>query len=51
MGTFKLDENLSAALREPLALGGHDVATVEEQHLRGAGTRRSPLFAVARGGV
>ena len=36
MPAFKLDENLSAALKLPLLADGHDVATVTEQSLRGA---------------
>lgn len=36
MPAFKLDENLSAALKLPLLADGHDVATVAEQSLRGA---------------
>lgn len=33
---FKLDENVDLRCRELLAAGGHDVATVAEEHLGGA---------------
>ena len=36
MASFKLDENLSPSLKQPLIDAGHDVATVGEQNLRGA---------------
>lgn len=35
MGVFKLDENLSPALKEPLVAAGHDVATAAEEGLQG----------------
>ncbi|MCC6763163.1 MAG: DUF5615 family PIN-like protein [Deltaproteobacteria bacterium] len=40
MGVFKLDENLSPALKEPLVAAGHDVATVAEEGLQGAPDER-----------
>jgi predicted nuclease of predicted toxin-antitoxin system len=46
MSAFKLDENLSLELKEPLIVAGHDVATASDQGLQGA--RDEELAEVCR---
>ena len=44
MGRFKLDENLSAGLRDPLVQAGHEVSTVADEGLNG---QKDPVVAEA----